>query len=687
MKTLASALRFLFVLLTATALSHSVSAEAVFRSLLNFAASEHTGRLNIEGNYLYLTLNSAELRILDIADRTQPTLVGRVQTRLGNQATAFYGTDVEVAGDFAYVCCGLNVVVVNIANKANPTVVARVPRPTQAISLDLVGETLYVGDAASLAIYSLANPASPQLLGTYAANAEVREVVVANQLAYLAAHLGGFMIVDVAIPSSPTRVGLVPRGPSASPIDLALDGNRAYVATDYLLKIYDVSNPAAPALLGESSLGVGFQTGQFRDAVTCANGFVYVHGFGRSFQVVDVRDPIRPRLVSSSELPGNVGNTGADILADGSTLFIANGSAGVRIFDLATPDAPQPVSNYNITTSIQSVFLAPNRAYAANAVGEIIAINTTDIANPQVIVRVQTLYPPRFLVSAGNRFFSVFNGGFELYSLENPNLPSLLGRFSGPVTSVAGSGNYAFVSRPGSIDTLDLSNPSAIATVATHPVTGDMTLELGAPYLAASAPTGSTYLFDITNPLALREIGTYPEPALSMDFDANTLFISNANGARALIVTQNAVTPADSIAVQGAVAADASRLWVNFNLIDARDLSNLTATGPITAGQPPNDLAATGPFMAVATGSALFFYEGILPDLAPRPELQAIYNGSQLTIRWPATFPDYKLYVASSIGAQWELVSDTLPQENGYYIYLNRFPTAPMRLYQLIKQP
>lgn len=185
MKTLSFGLRFLFLLLLGVTIANpSASGEVIPRGSIHFGPAEHTGRLQIQGNYLYFTPNNAELRILDISNRVQPVLVGRVQTRLGNESPVLYGTDIEINGDYAYVNCGLNVVVVNIADKGNPTIVTRFARPTQTMSLDLSDGVLYVGDSTSLGIYSLANPASPQLLGTYTTDAEVREVIVANRVAY-----------------------------------------------------------------------------------------------------------------------------------------------------------------------------------------------------------------------------------------------------------------------------------------------------------------------------------------------------------------------------------------------------------------------------------------------------------------------------------------------------------------------
>lgn len=674
MKMLFSRIRILFALFLSLA-ANALVAQPVLRGQINFGRGQHTGRLNIQGNYLFLTLQNSDLRILNIADPSRPTLVGQV--RLGDESAAFYGTDVEILGDFAYVRSGFGIAIVNIRDKTNPALITRLALSSEPLSLDLADGLLYVGTTGDLSIFSLGTPTFPLLIGSYPASGQIREVVVANRTAYCAAHGAGFLVIDVSNPSAPALAARVPNDSSAAALDLALDGNRAYVATDYELKIFDVSNPAAPKLLGKRNLGVGFFS--YRDAVAYSAGYVFLHGFGSYFQVVDVRNPADPRIVKSALFPGSV-SSGADLLADGNRLFVADGTGGLRIFDIADPAAPQPISNHIVATEIRSVQLTASLAYAANAFGEILVIDCASPNNPRVIARVPTLFPPRFLVASNGRLFSVFQDGFELFDLQNPLLPTLAGRYLGPIADVASLGNYAFVSRDGRLDTFDISNPSAFAVAASYTDGYFGILDLSGPFLATRSSAGVT-VFNVSNPLALRPIGSYSENPTSLDFDGNVLFVQGQTVTPALRVSQNSVVLAGSAPSGSNLSADSGRFWVardNLTLVDARNISNAITIGSVPLASPLYDLSAHSSFAATAHGSTFALYEGALPN----PQLETSCNGTELTIRWPVTFSNYNLYVTPTLGAGWQIISPPFPQQNGYFTYTDPL-TSPTRFFRL----
>lgn len=97
----------------------------------------------------------------------------------------------------------------------------------------------------------LAPVAAPTLAhGVYELGHEdrVQSLAVHRDHLYLARHWGGFEIVSLAIPGTPTRVGEAHSAPS--PL-LAVAGDQLYVLPQYgQWQVFDVSQPARPALLG-----------------------------------------------------------------------------------------------------------------------------------------------------------------------------------------------------------------------------------------------------------------------------------------------------------------------------------------------------------------------------------------------------------------------------------------------------
>ena len=76
--------------------------------------------------------------------------------------------DVEVAGDYAYLGLGQNLVILNISDTGNLLEVGNVLTPSMVTDISVVGNYAYVADRNNgLVIVDVSNPASPTLVGSY----------------------------------------------------------------------------------------------------------------------------------------------------------------------------------------------------------------------------------------------------------------------------------------------------------------------------------------------------------------------------------------------------------------------------------------------------------------------------------------------------------------------------------------
>ena len=114
----------------------------------------------------------------------------------------------------------------------------------------MAGDVVFTGNYSGLRIYSIANPASPALVGSYSTAESVTDIVVAGDLAFLANAGDGLRIVNVSNPASPTYTGSYNTFGTA--YGVAVAGNLAVVADgDYGLQIIDVTNPGLPTYVGK----------------------------------------------------------------------------------------------------------------------------------------------------------------------------------------------------------------------------------------------------------------------------------------------------------------------------------------------------------------------------------------------------------------------------------------------------
>jgi hypothetical protein len=99
-----------------------------------------------------------------------------------------FANNVDVSGHFAFVAAGAaGLQVVDVANHANPQVVAALDTPGNANDVSVVGAIAYVADgSAGLQVIDVVNPLAPVLRGTADTQGNAQDVVVKGTLAYVA---------------------------------------------------------------------------------------------------------------------------------------------------------------------------------------------------------------------------------------------------------------------------------------------------------------------------------------------------------------------------------------------------------------------------------------------------------------------------------------------------------------------
>jgi len=137
---------------------------------------------------------------------------------------------VALQGNYAYVGVGPRLVILNIANLANPVVVGQTGvLPAIVADVAVAGNYAYVADeVGGLRIIDVSNPAAPTEVGFYDTPGNAYGVAVAGNYAYVADDLDGLRIIDISNPAAPTEVGFYDALGNAWGVAVA--GNYAYIA-------------------------------------------------------------------------------------------------------------------------------------------------------------------------------------------------------------------------------------------------------------------------------------------------------------------------------------------------------------------------------------------------------------------------------------------------------------------------
>ncbi len=254
--------------------------------------------VNIAGGYAYVVSKNRNgpngsgsnddgtgnsLTILDItSDPAHPSIVGSIRDPI-----ALFGAyGIAVSGHYAFVAAqgclsgqpcpntsvGDSFAVVDVANPANPTIVATLrnsslPAPwagslalQHATAVSISGNYAYVTASYSdrLTVIDISNPFNPTIVASLHDATQLNfdvDVAVRNGFAYVAdqSSSGRFAVVDVSNPANPHIVGsVVNKTMLSGSYRIRLRGNFAYISAvnTNSVSVIDISDPTNPRFVG-----------------------------------------------------------------------------------------------------------------------------------------------------------------------------------------------------------------------------------------------------------------------------------------------------------------------------------------------------------------------------------------------------------------------------------------------------
>jgi len=158
--------------------------------------------------------------------------------------------DVATLGDHAYVADNTDLLqVLDLGDPSAPNIVATVALNGAGTQITVEAGFAYVVTSNGLQVLDLTNPALPAVVGTVALTAAASDLVASGTNVYAALGSSGMDVVDCSVPSSPI-VATTVTDPTGS---LAVEGSRLASTSGYDARLYDISSPLAPALLGTAT--------------------------------------------------------------------------------------------------------------------------------------------------------------------------------------------------------------------------------------------------------------------------------------------------------------------------------------------------------------------------------------------------------------------------------------------------
>lgn len=345
---------------------------------------------------------SYELVVLDIQDRTNPHWVA---------ALPLPTTELVLAGPYAYVAGRSGFTVVDLHAPAQPRVLWRLPTARTAVGVAVVGTDAYFIEDRRLHQVDVSDPLHPRLLRTLTMSAQLNHITAAGADLYLSSWDG--VQRWATMPHAPPQLGctVAMKGyPSAVAVG---DGYALFVNNERLVTI-DITTPTAcPVLAERDNVDTVFELALADNRAYLANG-------SRGLRVWDLTDPAAP--VARAAYPTQ-GIAMAVIVQDG-LIYLVDCDDGLQIL---AADDPVPLTRLGAFTPLGApdrLVVAGDYAYVASGfASNLHQIAITDTAQLHAAATHLTADMIYGMALANKALYVVVEDGLQVIDLMTPGQP------------------------------------------------------------------------------------------------------------------------------------------------------------------------------------------------------------------------------------------------------------------------
>ncbi len=267
--------------------------------------------------------------------------------------------------------------------------------------------------------------------------------------------------VSVSTDSVLSRVGQWGWGPC---LGVASEGDLTFIGNGQLLQVLETSDGGSPRLVGQLlTKGTVF-------GVVVSGNYAYTIS---PFQVIDISNPVSPKLVSTYILPTAYPPT--TFIVKGNYAYIGDFNGDIYIIDISNPDSPHSVGAMQASgESTAGIAVSGTHLFAVT--GDGMHLDDFDISNaesPRLVDRIPFTGIGMSLEVAGHYLYmgiTTTEPNFQIFDISNASNPRFAGgmEVSNYPADISVSGRYAYVCLDtAGFEVLDVSNPSSIKPLAT----------------------------------------------------------------------------------------------------------------------------------------------------------------------------------------------------------------------------
>ncbi len=457
-----------------------------------------------------------------------------------------FAMDVFVEGNLAYLCAGYSLLIFDVTDTLNPTLLGYYDFPTFATGVFVEEGLAYVTNYFDgLKILDVTTPSSPEFVRKVGITAgDAQGVYILGSHAYVA-HTSGLAIVD----RSSYSVNNYDTGGSISRLFVTQTGAFKYaylpVSGEGFL-IVNVTNPNTPKEEGRNDT---YSISMYPRDVFVSEPFAYLtdESLGLiAFNISDKTDPWAP-----SAYPMAFSDNYAGVMLSGDYAFITvedvDEQAGLAIVDVSDPENPVFHMTYPTEGDAGTVFIENEYAFLTAQEFGLIIIRVSGVPpSPSTRGDFRTGYWPRDANRIGNYLYIADSGaGLEILDVSDPENPYIAAYYDtqGECVAVNVEGSKAYVAdgNGGLVVIKGIpNNPQEDWILQTDGFVYDVDVQNQYAYVA----TGDYGLriININTHAEVAEFDIEEQATYSVQVVDNFVYLGDGNGLRIVNIT-NALTP------------------------------------------------------------------------------------------------------------------------------------------------
>jgi hypothetical protein len=398
--------------------------------LMGSLPAEDARDLAVAANLAFVADGGKGLKIVDVADPARPRVLGTYDT---TEARA-----VAIAGRYAYLADGTGGLrIIDVSDPQRPVQFAMELFPG-ATAISVLEDHAFLGHEEGLSVVHVLLQGKSFEVGSANVENKAFALCVSGDLAFVAGHEAGIVVVDVADPARLGREqpvatwkgGYVEAVTTAGDFALAADRDKGLVVLDVPTLHAGLSpwQPIAIVPLAGRANGVSTD-GQY--------AYVTVDGVG--LEIIDLQDIRAPRLVGSFAAPSL-----RDVSVQGKYAFVAGHRWGLGVLDVSNPASPVLTARREDCAARELCVLG-TRLHAVTDEG-ILVLDIADPAQPREVFLYETPYAENLAVGGSYLYVAEGYRGLRVVDFSIPEALRVVSVCDSTyAVDVAVRGEYAFL--------------------------------------------------------------------------------------------------------------------------------------------------------------------------------------------------------------------------------------------------